>query len=142
MRHTVYACVLSVLLSAFVIVQASIGSAEPAPDSPAPVPTEDYPLYDLIVDEKFLTPETKLVLLDRATVTRLHPEQQGPLRIQTFNEYEIFDGRLPPAPPGFDYDSLVRGTDWFQRWQLFDGVYTPGTVSVSATNTGWCGRPS
>ncbi len=95
MRHTVYACVLSVVLSAFVIEQASIGLAEPAPDSPAPVPTEDYPLYDLIVDEKFLTPETKLVLLDRTTVTRLHPEQQGPLRIQTFNEYEIFDGRLP-----------------------------------------------
>jgi hypothetical protein len=95
MRHTVFACVLSVVLSAFVIEQAAIGSAEPTPDNPKPVPIEDYPLYDLIVDEKFLTPETKLVLLEGATVARLHPEQQGPLRIQTFNEYEIFDGRLP-----------------------------------------------
>jgi hypothetical protein len=59
------------------------------------VPLEDYPLYDLVVDEKFLTPETKLVLLERPTLTRLHPEQLGPLRLETFQEYEIFDGRLP-----------------------------------------------
>lgn len=95
MRHTVHAFVLSVLLSAFVTEQAYAAPAEPAQDSPAAVPTEDYPLYDLIVDEKFLTPETKLVLLERATVTRLHPEQQGPLRLDTFREYELFDGRLP-----------------------------------------------
>jgi hypothetical protein len=69
--------------------------AEPPLDSPPPVPLEDYPLYDLIVDEKFLTPETELVLLERATLIRLHPEQQGPLRLETFQEYEIFDGRLP-----------------------------------------------
>jgi hypothetical protein len=69
--------------------------AEPPLDSPPPVPLEDYPLYDVIVDEKFLTTETKLVLLERPTLTRLHPEQQGPLRLETFQEYEIFDGRLP-----------------------------------------------
>lgn len=92
MRFKAQVFVLSVLLSAFVPAQ---GSAVPAESAQDRVPTEDYPLYDLIVDEKFLTPETKLVLLERATVTRLHPEQQGPLRIQTFNEYEIFDGRLP-----------------------------------------------
>ena len=70
-------------------------SAEPPPDDPLAVPLEDYPLYDLIVDEKFLTPETKLVLLERPTLTRLHPEQQGPVRVETFQEYEILDGRLP-----------------------------------------------
>ena len=59
------------------------------------MPLEDYPLYDLVVDEKFLTPETKLVLLERPTLTRLHPEQLGPLRLETFQEYDIFDGRLP-----------------------------------------------
>ena len=69
--------------------------ADALPDSPLAVPTEDYPLYDVIVDEKFLTPETKLVLLERATLTRLHPEQEGPLRLETFRAYEIFDGRLP-----------------------------------------------
>lgn len=69
-------------------------SAEP-PEIPPAVPPEDYPLYDLIVDEKFLTTETKLVVLERATLTRLHPEQEGPLRLETFQKYEIFDGRLP-----------------------------------------------
>jgi hypothetical protein len=69
-------------------------SAEPPAISTA-VPPEDYPLYDLIVDEKFLTTETKLVVLERATLTRLHPEQEGLLRSETFHKYEIFDGRLP-----------------------------------------------
>jgi hypothetical protein len=92
MRHTLQAFVLTVLLSPFVMEQAYAAPAEPAQDR---VPTEDYPLYDLIVDEKFLTPETKLVLLERTTVTRLHPEQQGPLSVETFRAYEIFDGRLP-----------------------------------------------
>ena len=75
----------------------SVGSvpAETLPGSPGPVPPEDYPLYDLIVDEKFLTPETKLVLVERATLTRLHPEQKGPLRVETFQEYDIFEGHLP-----------------------------------------------
>jgi hypothetical protein len=95
MRHAVPAFVLAVLLTAFVIDPTCATLAEPAQDSPAPVPTEDYPIYDLIVDEKFLTPETKLVLLERTTVTRLHPEQQRPLSLETFREYEIFDGRLP-----------------------------------------------
>jgi hypothetical protein len=85
----------------FTVVSASLigpppaWPAEPPPDSPPPVPLEDYPLYDLVVDEKFLTPETKVVLLERTTLTRLHPEQQGPLRLETFQDYEIFDGRLP-----------------------------------------------
>jgi hypothetical protein len=70
--------------------------AETPPELPAAVPSEDYPLYDLIVDEKFLTPDTQLVLVERTTVTRLHPEQQGPLRFDTFHDYDVFDGRLPP----------------------------------------------
>jgi len=78
----------------------SMGAASPPPTETGPdtssfVPAEDYPLYDLIVDEKFLTPETKLVVLERATLTRLHPEQQGPLKPETFHQYEIFDDRLP-----------------------------------------------
>ncbi|HEX3203360.1 MAG TPA: hypothetical protein VHQ67_01330 [Nitrospiraceae bacterium] len=68
---------------------------DPQADVAVTVPPEDYPLYDLLVDEKFLTPETKLVLLERATVTRLHPQQEGPVRLELFHEYEIFDGRLP-----------------------------------------------
>lgn len=86
---------LLTLVGAWVLVPANAFAAELPPSAPTVVPSEDYPLYDVIVDEKFLTTETKLVLLERATLTRLHPEQQGPLRPETFQEYEIFDGRLP-----------------------------------------------
>jgi hypothetical protein len=96
MGRTVCAWALvSTLISASLTGPLPAAPAEPRPDSPPPVPLEDYPLYDLIVDEKFLTPETKLVLLERTTLTRLHPEQLEPLRLETFQEYEIFDGRLP-----------------------------------------------
>jgi hypothetical protein len=96
MRRTVCVWALvSTLISASLTGPPSAAPAETLPDSPPPVPLEDYPLYDLVVDEKFLTPETKLVLLERTTLTRLHPEQRGPLRLETFQEYDIFDGRLP-----------------------------------------------
>ncbi len=35
--------------------------------------------------------------------------------------------RVPPVPPDFQYERLVRGAStWHQRWQVFRGVYTPG----------------
>ena len=86
---------IATLVSCFLTGLCCSVWADPPPESPPAVPPDDYPLYDVIVDEKFLTPETKLVLLERATLTRLHPEQQGSLRLETFHEYEIFDGRLP-----------------------------------------------
>jgi len=96
MKRTVCVWALvSTLISASLTGAPSAAPAETPPDSPPSVPLEDYPLYDLVVDEKFLTPETKLVLLERTTLTRLHPEQLGPLRLETFHEYDIFDGRLP-----------------------------------------------
>ena len=96
MRRTVCVWALvSTLISASLTGPPSAAPTETPPTSPPPVPLEDYPLYDLVVDEKFLTPETKLVLLERTTLTRLHPEQLGQLRLETFQEYDIFDGRLP-----------------------------------------------
>jgi hypothetical protein len=95
MRYVMSSVVLLMLISASVGGLAPAAAAEPPENRRAPVPTEDYPLYDVIVDEKFLTPETKFVLLERITVTRLHPEQQGPLRLETFQEYDLFDHRLP-----------------------------------------------
>lgn len=96
MRRFLGACaLLTTLMSAGLTAVPLAVPAQAPSDSPPLVPPEDYPLYDLIVDEKFLTPETKLVLLERATLTRLHPEQEGPVRLETFQQYEIFDGRLP-----------------------------------------------
>src|SRR5262249_33542118 len=34
--------------------------------------------------------------------------------------------RAPQAPDGFDVEALVVGFFWFQRWEVFDGVFTPG----------------
>jgi hypothetical protein len=58
------------------------------------VPVEDYPLYDLIVIGKFLTSETRLVMVNRLTLIRVHPEQQDPLHVETFRQDELFDGRI------------------------------------------------
>ncbi|HYC21156.1 MAG TPA: DUF1698 domain-containing protein [Candidatus Bathyarchaeia archaeon] len=36
-------------------------------------------------------------------------------------------GRRPPAAPaGFNPERLFAGVFWFQRWEIFDGVFTPG----------------
>jgi len=63
---------------------------------PAVVPVEDYVLYDRMVTNKFLTNETRLVLIERLTVARLYPDQDVPTTIGLFDENELFDRRLPP----------------------------------------------
>lgn len=60
-----------------------------------PVPAEDYPFYDLAVEEKFLTSRTKLVMIERMTATHLHPEEPQLPTLAWFAEREYFDGRLP-----------------------------------------------
>jgi tRNA (mo5U34)-methyltransferase len=33
---------------------------------------------------------------------------------------------LPPAPPGFRIEQIQDVVHWHQRWEIFDGVFTPG----------------
>jgi tRNA (mo5U34)-methyltransferase len=33
---------------------------------------------------------------------------------------------VPSAPQGFDKDRFFEGVYWHQRWELFDGIFTPG----------------
>jgi len=63
---------------------------------PALVPLEDYALYDQVVTSKFLTSQTKLVLIQRLTVSRLYPDQEGLTTVGLFDERDLFDRRLPP----------------------------------------------
>ncbi len=63
---------------------------------PAIVPVEDYSIYDRVVTSKFLTSETRLVLIERLTVSRLYPDQDRPTTIGLFEQNELFDQRLPP----------------------------------------------
>src|SRR5262245_5832266 len=60
------------------------------------VSVEDYALYDQVVTSKFLTNQTRLVLIERLTVSRLYPDQDVPTTIGLFDEHDLFDRRLPP----------------------------------------------
>jgi hypothetical protein len=49
------------------------------------VPPEEYPIYDLVIEKKFLTSQTELVLIDRLTVTNLGGEDW----------HQFFGGAIP-----------------------------------------------
>lgn len=61
----------------------------------AVVPPEDYALYDRIIEDKFLTSQIRLVLLERMTVSRLVPNQPESMALEFFQRQGIFDGMLP-----------------------------------------------
>ncbi|MBH0193169.1 MAG: hypothetical protein HP492_15700 [Nitrospira sp.] len=77
------ACPLPVLVSAG---QGDLGTG---------IPAEDYGLYDQVVERKFLTSQTKLVLLERATVSRIFPDQTEPMTEGWLHERNYFMGQLP-----------------------------------------------
>ncbi len=58
------------------------------------IPGDDYALYDQVVTKKFLTSETQLVVLERMTVSRVLPNQEGPMTIALFQEQAYFNGEL------------------------------------------------
>ncbi len=64
-------------------------------EPPASVPAEDYPFYDLAVEDKFLTSHTKLVVIEQMTATHLHPDEPQLPTPAWFAEREFFGGRLP-----------------------------------------------
>jgi hypothetical protein len=64
--------------------------------APELVSSEEYPVYDRIVESKFLTDETRLVMINRMTVTRLGQEEERDNR-RFLEENEVFEGRIEPA---------------------------------------------
>ena len=32
----------------------------------------------------------------------------------------------PPAPKGFDPEAFFKGITWYQKWEMFDAIFTPG----------------
>ena len=87
------------LLTSFVLVladPASAGPVERPEDRPEPVPPEEYALYDRVIETKFLTSQTSLVMIERLTVTRLGPEERNPPDRAYFDENRFFEGGLPP----------------------------------------------
>ncbi len=71
------------------------GSLGVTPELAEPVPAEDYPFYDLAVEDKFLTSQTKLVVIERMTATHLHPDEPDVPTLAWFAQREYFSGRLP-----------------------------------------------
>ncbi len=59
------------------------------------VPPEEYPIYDRVVETKFLTSRTRLVIIDRLTVGELRPDLPPPTW-EFFTEFDFFAGKLQP----------------------------------------------
>ncbi len=86
-----------VTLTAILFLHSTVASsAESSEQNLEPVPVQEYPIYDLVVQMKFLSSQTTLVVIDRLTVTRLHPEAKEPPSLAFFQENDYFDGRLRP----------------------------------------------
>jgi hypothetical protein len=87
-------CATVCLLGAVLLQSPDVVTAEPSQEA-ATVPADDYALYDLVVREKFLTSQTRLVVLERMTTTQLHPDQPAFPSLAWCREQAWFDGRLP-----------------------------------------------
>jgi hypothetical protein len=76
------------------------GSVESDPENsgrpPAPVPVEDYPIYDRVIMTKFLTAHTGLVVIQKLTANRLQPEGP-PVSRAYFEDNPVFNNALPAA---------------------------------------------
>ncbi|MBI3356726.1 MAG: hypothetical protein HY038_08160 [Nitrospirae bacterium] len=83
-----------VVLFACLSLRATL-AAEEMPTASV-IPIEDYGLYDQVVTNKFLTSRTQLVVLERMTIPRLLPDQEGPMTTVFFQQQGYFNGQLPP----------------------------------------------
>jgi hypothetical protein len=86
---------IAIVIGLLFNAQATVLADNSAEDFPL-VPSEDYAIYDRIIQAKFLTSDTTLVLIRRLTATRIGPEEV-PFRRQFFEENQFFDGTLPPS---------------------------------------------
>lgn len=86
---------LSIMLTATLGWPVTCGAAEQPEVKPPPVPAEHYPIFDLVVQSKYLTSGTRLVLIERLTAVRMDEEERQYLSPEFFEEQGVFDGRLP-----------------------------------------------
>ncbi len=95
MRLALYSRVLPIACAALLVAGlASADSGAPPREKPELVPPEEYLIYDRVIQDKFLTSQTTLVLIDRQTVTRLNPQDKEPPTRASFEENEFFEGTL------------------------------------------------
>ncbi len=78
-------------------IPLSLGAADLVGEQPAPVPAEEYPLYDLVVRDKFLTSRTTMVVIERLTVALVKKDERDYLSRESLEEQEVFENKLPPV---------------------------------------------
>jgi hypothetical protein len=88
---------LGLMIVLALTVPLSPGVAEAGGEKPAPVPSEEYPLYDLVVRDKFLTSQTTMVVIERLTVARTKKDEHDYLSRESLEEQEVFGNQLPPV---------------------------------------------
>jgi len=89
--------VLSIVLTLAVGWPVVSGGAERDEKRPPPVPEEEYPIYDLVVQSKYLTSGTRLVLIERLTAARMDKDEREYLSPEFFEEQNVFGGTLPAS---------------------------------------------
>lgn len=76
--------------------QGYVGSTGISREGGTLVPAEEYPVFDRVVESKFLTSATRVVVVERLTVTQLHPGVDQPPTREWFDEVGPFAGHLKP----------------------------------------------
>jgi len=75
---------------------AELSAAHPEA-KPQPVPAEEYPLYNRVIETKFLTSQTEKVLIGRLTVVKLGPGERDVPSQAYFQERPVFEGLIESA---------------------------------------------
>lgn len=81
-------------LAVLTVMASGAPSIRAQPEKSPSATAEEYPIYDRVVEAKFLTSETALVLIRRMTATTVGPSEVTFTR-QFFDENHLFEGRLP-----------------------------------------------
>ncbi len=129
-------------------VSSALGAADRAGEQTAAVPAEEYPFYDLIVQSKFLTSHTTLVIIERLTVTRLEQHEREYLSREFLDDQRVLQGRLPAALLDdflFKLSAPARLDARFGfgvRYRFVrDGVPEEPEVSLAPVPVAWAPRP-
>ena len=92
MTRVRFLILFALLFCGFIEVPGALAESDQKADA---IPVEDYALYDQVVTSKFLTSATQSVVIERMTLLRLSPGQEGPATLEVFQEQGYFDSRLP-----------------------------------------------
>ncbi|MFO0775839.1 MAG: hypothetical protein U0172_14355 [Nitrospiraceae bacterium] len=93
LRNIAYAIVLSVGCVGADLAE----STELSQGGGALVTPEEYPVYDAVVESRFLTDATRLVVIERYTTVRLMPADADEQTVAWSEDVRPFDGRVSSA---------------------------------------------